>query len=162
MSSGRHTTEREAEFRCVIGGKRNRLSLVRRLSLSFELRGREGGRQVELWIYAEERIHRWRISGRGLGALHGSRSLAVEMEPLAVCAPFDDAPPRWDRGRCVIEAASFARVRDAVEQGPLAFNLQGERVNGDYRLERTPLSLQGRPQWLIGREACVQASQGRR
>ncbi len=36
MSSHGHRTGNEPEFRWVIGGKRSRLSLVRRLSLSFE------------------------------------------------------------------------------------------------------------------------------
>ena len=152
MSMRGRTTGNEPEFRWVIAGRRSRLSLIRRLSLSFELRRREGERQVELWIYAEESIRRWRISARGLGALHGEGGLACELEAIPTWAPLDDAPPRWDHGRCVIEASSFNRLHDAIDRGPLSFALQGERVNGEFLLERTPLSLQGRRQWVIRRE----------
>ena len=161
MSSRGRTTGHEPEFRWVIAGRRTRLSLVRRLSLSFELRRREGEKQAELWLYAEDSIRRWRISARGLGALHGEGGLAAQMEPLPVWAPLEDAPPRWDQGRCVIEASSFNRLHEALDQGPVSFALQGERVNGEFVLERTPLSLGGRPQWIIRREDSPEPARGR-
>jgi hypothetical protein len=35
-------------------------------------------------------------------------------------------------------------------------------VNGDYRLDRSPMSLQGRPQWVMTRdEASTPAESGR-
>ena len=162
MSSRGRTTGTEPEFRWAIAGRRTRLSLVRRLSLSFELRRREGERQAELWIYAEELIRRWRISARGLGALHGEGGLAAEMEPLPVWAPLEECPARWDQWRCVIEASSFERLHETIERGPLALALLGERMNGEYVLERTPFSLQGRPQWIIRREDGPVPAQERR
>jgi hypothetical protein len=152
MSTHGHRTGHEPEFRWVIGGKRSRLSLVRRLSLSFELRRRDRERGAELWIYAEQSIRRWRISARALGARRGDAGLAGEMSPLPIWLPAEDAPPRWDQGRCVIEAASMGTLQDALDRGPLSFYLQGERVNGDYTLERTPLACNGSAQWVIRRE----------
>ena len=152
MSTRGRASGNAPEFRWVIAGRRTRLSLVRRLSLSFELRRWEGARQAELWIYAEECIRRWRIPARGLGAVHGERGLAAELEALPTWSTVGDAPPLWDQGRCVIEASSFNRVQEAIDHGPLSFALQGERVNGEYLLERTPLALQDRPQWVIRRE----------
>ena len=152
MSTHGHRTGNEPQFRWVIGGKRSRLSLVRRLSLSFELRRRARDQGAELWLYAEESIRRWRISARALGAQRGDGGLAAEMAPLSIWAPADDAPPRWDQGRCVIEATSMGRLQDALDRGPLSFYLQGERVNGDYTLQRTALSSQGLAQWVIRRE----------
>lgn len=152
MSSHGHRTGNEPEFRWVIGGKRSRLSLLRRLSLSFELRRHPRGQGAELWIYAEQSIRRWRVSARALGSTYGDAGLAAEMPPLALWAAEDGAPPRWDQGRCVIEASSMGKLQDALDRGPLTFFLQGERVNGDYTLERTPLSVHGQRQWLIRRE----------
>ena len=152
MTTRGRTTGKEPEFRWVIAGRRTRLSLVRRLSLSFELRRGEGERRAELWIYAEDCIRRWRISARGLGALHGEGGLACELDALPTWTPPVGVPPRWDQGRCVIEAASFDRVQEAMARGPLSILLQGERVQGEFLLERTPLALQGRPQWMIRRE----------
>ena len=152
MSTRGGATGHGPEFRWVIAGRRTRLSLVRRLSLSFELRRRAGKRHVELWIYAEDRIRRWRISARGLGALHGEGGLASELDALPIWAPVDDAPTRWDQGRCVIEASSITRLYEAIERGPLRIALQGERANGVFVLERTSLSFEGRPQWVIRRE----------
>ena len=152
MSSRGRTTGNEPELRWVIAGRRTRLSLVRRLSLSFELRRFEGERQAELWIYAEDSIRRWRVSARGLGAMQGEGGLAAEMEPLPVWAEEEKTPPRWDQGRCVIEASSFDRLHEALDRGPLSFALQGDHLMGEFTLVRTPLSLQERPQWIIRRE----------
>ena len=152
MSTRGGATGSGPEFRWVLAGRRTRLSLVRRLSLSFELRREAGKRQVELWIYAEECIRRWSISARGLGALHGEGGLASELDALPTWAWPDDAPPAWDQGRCVIEASSASRLFDGIEPGPLHVSLQGERLKGEFLLERTPFSLDGRPQWLIRRD----------
>ena len=152
MSSRGRTSGHEPEFRWVIAGRRNRLSLIRRLSLSFELRRRDGERQVELWLYAEDCLRRWDISGRALAAHDGHGGVATEMEPLPIWAPLEGSPPRWDQGRCVIEGAAEGRLQDVVESGPLTFTLQGDRITGDYRLDRTPLALDGRQQWVIRRD----------
>lgn len=152
MRSHGRSTGHEPEFRWVIAGRRNRLSLIRRLSLSFEIRREEGQRHAELWMYAEDCIRRWRISARALGAQDGQGGLATELEALPTREPVESAPPLWDQGRCVIDGASVGRLQDVVESGPLSFALQGDRVTGDYRLDRTPLALEGRPQWVIRRE----------
>ncbi|MBW3628272.1 MAG: hypothetical protein KY464_03140 [Gemmatimonadetes bacterium] len=152
MSSRGRSSGNEPEFRWVIAGRRNRLSLIRRLSLSFEIRRRDGERQAELWMYAEDCVRRWRISARALGAQDGRGGLATEMEALPIWAPVESAPPLWDQGRCVIEGTAAGRLQDVVERGPLTFALQGDRVTGDYCLVRTTLALNGRPQWVIRRE----------
>ena len=161
MSTHERRTGNEPELRWVVAGRRTRRSLVRRLSLSFELRRQEGERQGELWIYAEDCIYRWRVSARGLEALDGEHGLAAELQPLATWAPLRGALPRWDQGRCVIEASSLGRLHATMERGPLRFALYGERVSGEFGLERTPLSFQGHPQWVIRREEAADAAERR-
>jgi hypothetical protein len=149
VSTRSRSTGTDPEFRWVIGGKRSRLSLVRRLSLSFEIRRVEGARRAELWIFAEECIHRWAISADALGGVAGAAKLAPELDAFPLWAAESEVPPRWDRGRCVIEAHSFGRLRDGLTEGLLSFWLQGQRVHGAYRLEKTPMAFAGRPQWVI-------------
>jgi hypothetical protein len=135
-----------------MGGKRSRLALVRRFSLSFEVRMSEGARRAELWIFAEECIHRWEIPAEWPGAERERGSLATQLPSFPLWAVDANVPPRRDRGRCVVDAHSIGRLRDAVSDGELSFWLQGERLHGAFRLEKTPLALAGRAQWRLRAE----------
>lgn len=152
MSTRARPTGSEPEFRWVIGGRRTRLSLVRRLSLTFEVRRAEGQRRCELWIHAEDSIRRWAVPTNGRGDLLARGRLAPAFAPLGPAEIDDDAPPRWDHGHCVIEAAGFSRFEEAVRAGGVTFSLNGKRSGGTFRLERTPMRVDGRDQWLIWRE----------
>ena len=147
----------EPEFRWTFGGVRSRLTLVRRLALDFEVRRSVGAGRAELWIYGEERVRRWSIPVFGAGSVRRKR-IAPELIPLLdQKGARGSGLPVWDRGRCVIETGSFSRFQDAIDAGELAMTLVGERVTTVVRLERTQMSVDGRPQWLLSRAAGVQS-----
>ena len=139
-------------FQWILGGRRSRLGLVQRLSLSFELRRGPNERHAELWVYGERRVRRWRVPTNSRGDLLAGGRLAPELEPLELWAPCPGAPPRWDQGRCGVDAAAFDRPRDSLGAGDLSLELRGTRTLGGFRLARTPFSVDGRRQWRIRRD----------
>ena len=151
----------EPEVRWIVGGRTTGSTTTRRLALSFELRRGEDDRQAELWVYAEDAIRRWRVPTGPRGSTSGSRTVATELEALPLSGSDAGSPPRWDQGRCVIEASEVRRFTEAVDEGELSFTLVGDRIAGSYRLERTPMAYMGRPQWVIHQERRRRASGGR-
>lgn len=151
----------DSEQRWSVGGRTTGSTTTRRLALSFELRRGEDDRQAELWVYAEDAIRRWLVPTGPRGSTSSMRTVATELDPLPLWGADAGRPPRWDQGRCVIDANEVRCFTEAVDEGEVSFSLIGDRIAGSYRLHRTPMAYMGRPQWLIHQERRRRASGGR-
>ena len=148
----RYSSQSRRVLLSFLGGKRTRSELLRRVALPFEIRGEASSRAAELWMYGDDCIHRWRIPLDRIDGIPLCGKVVVQLHSIPVWT-VDHELPRRDHGRCVIDASVAGGLRDVVEMGRLSFSLHGEFIQGEYRLERTPMEMLGKPQWLIWKDA---------
>lgn len=140
-----------AHWRVQVRGRR--VSLVRRLALHFELRRAPGTHVTELRIYTDRRIYRWALPA---SLLHPSPApaaqVAAELGTVAPGEP-DDFLPLLDEGRWELSEGFRAveQFRAAYARGEFSLLLRGRRVAAELGFQRTPMSVEGRPQWKVTR-----------
>ena len=122
------------------------VSLVRQLSLHFEVRRDRHRSPVVLRIHTDREILAWELPSLSL-------SVAGRLASELTAPSLEDysAPTIWDEGRgdCEVSIPTLHQFRSAYAAGGFRIFLRGQRIRRELEFERTGLVLDTRTQWLV-------------